>query len=836
MAVRRGLPHIAVQLNPSGEIFAPKTGGGSSRSPSRVPDRYEHARSLLSQVGDISNALRMASRRTDIPKAEQGVYVAIKGRAGEPLATNSLDQPKFGLTLLSARSGAEFESATLFLSKKGAQRIAKVISRYRDQNIIYKGADTGKPKNQNLVDGLDRIRIAKLADLWEGRPEDIPDNNISFPWEVWLRPGGAERLRTASAILGIEVGPRPIKFPEAEVAFVIAPRESIEGLIESTLAITRLRKSSVTADFFDGLKAPEQGEFIGELIGRTKFKNDPLPIASVCLLDTGLAYGHPLISETTSQTKCFAVKPGWGIGDHSGHGTQMAGIAMYGDLVAALESTDLIEIRHNLESVKIIPPAAAGNAYDQLGAITAQAIEVVESLSVDYPHRTFCLATNTTEDTPHDGFPTLWSATIDQLAYGAGAEDSRKRLFCISAGNLRDHLPTPKGYLVENDQLELEAPGQSWNALTIGAYTELTDIRNQTYQGWHPLAPAGDLCPVSRTASWDSVWPIKPDFVCEGGNLAVDPADGNAYDIEDLGLLTADKDFPTPYFCTTRATSAAAANATRLAAMVAIENPDCWPETIRALLVNSCSWTPAMLAHLPPKAKKADIGRIMSRYGYGAPDPRLAAWSSSNSVSLIVQDKIIPYRRSKDGTGRLNEMKLYELPWPKPELAALGSEEIEMRVTLSYFIEPNPSEVARGRKQTYASHGLRFKINYPDEAPAQFKARINQAANLEESTGVAYGSDSDEWVIGTKKRDVGSIHSDIWRGRASDLASRSAIAIHPVGGWWKDRKTLKRWASVARFSLVVTISAPKLDVELYTPIKTAIAAATVAATSVGVAV
>ena len=31
-----------------------------------------------------------------------------------------------------------------------------------------------------------------------------------------------------------------------------------------------------------------------------------------------------------------------------------------------------------------------------------------------------------------------------------------------------------------------------------------------------PLAPAGDLSPSSRTASWASHWPIKPDVVFEG--------------------------------------------------------------------------------------------------------------------------------------------------------------------------------------------------------------------------------------------------------------------------------------------------------------------------------
>jgi hypothetical protein len=40
-------------------------------------------------------------------------------------------------------------------------------------------------------------------------------------------------------------------------------------------------------------------------------------------------------------------------------------------------------------------------------------------------------------------------------------------------------------------------------------------------------------------------------------------------------------------------------------------------------------------------------------------------------------------------------MKFYTLPFPQKELENLGGTKVEMRVTLSYFIEPNPS--SRGR-------------------------------------------------------------------------------------------------------------------------------------------
>jgi hypothetical protein len=146
-----------------------------------------------------------------------------------------------------------------------------------------------------------------------------------------------------------------------------------------------------------------------------------------------------------------------------------------------------------------------------------------------------------------------------------------------------------------------------------------------------------------------------------------------------------------------------------------------------------------------------------------------------------------------------------------------------MRVTLSYFIEPNPSEAARGYTKRYASHGLRFKLPHPDEDIDQFRVRINKAAEDELNDVEPGDSDSAYWRYGAKARDRGSIHSDIWEGPASDLARCNLIAVHPVGGWWKERHHLKRFDSIARFSLVVTIDAGENDVDIYTPVMNRVA-------------
>ena len=84
----------------------------------------------------------------------------------------------------------------------------------------------------------------------------------------------------------------------------------------------------------------------------------------------------------------------------------------------------------------------------------------------------------------------------------------------------------------------MESPAQAWNPLVFGAYTDKITITHPDYDGWQPVAPAGEFSPASRTSGiWDRQWPIRPDVVFEGGNFAhdgVNPASA----IDDLQLVT----------------------------------------------------------------------------------------------------------------------------------------------------------------------------------------------------------------------------------------------------------------------------------------------------------
>jgi hypothetical protein len=103
-----------------------------------------------------------------------------------------------------------------------------------------------------------------------------------------------------------------------------------------------------------------------------------------------------------------------------------------------------------------------------------------------------------------------------------------------------------------------------------------------------------------------------------------------------------------------------------------------------------------------------------------------------------------------------------------------------------------------------------------DEDDDAFQKRINKLAR-EEGEKFKVPAD-DGWLLGSQLRSKGSLHHDIWRGPASDLARRDSIAVFPVSGWWKDRPHLEKVEKTARFALVVSIETPEIETDIYTPI------------------
>lgn len=824
------LPHIVLPDPPEIQGFTGTSGGGhDSYLPNR--NRGEHSAFLTRQLASAWENAEQEAAVYHVTK--RGIYLEIRGEDGFDLATKSLesqtgrDKSKW-IRLLNVRTaehthldGATNEEinttetfATIFVPNSKKEYFFKRISEYANEISRF-----GNYKHKSLVESMSDIQKALLVEsFWQDDRTLIPSDDPEW-CEVWLSSDSMDVICRFDELLAqqqVNSKNGCIRFPERSIKLVCANRAQLENLTRLSDDIAEYRKAKTTATFWTELPNREQAEWVENLIERLQVDRESL--VSICILDTGVNQGHPLLTQMLDGVDCHSVDTRWGSHDHDGHGTLMAGFTGYGNLMEILSGNGPVFVNHILESVKILP-AHGENDPELWGDITSQGISLAEIQAPDRK-RVCCMAV-TSDDTRDRGNPSSWSGALDQIT--SGADDDTKRLMIVSAGNITDFNQVanyPDAQLSDS----IHDPAQSWNALTVGAFTQLDTLTDPTLRGYTPIAKENQLSPFSTTSStWVDKWPIKPEIVMEGGNMAVDGG-GFATECDDLSLLSTHYQPQTQLLNCFNMTSAATSQAANFAAKIQVRYPDYWPETVRALMVHSAEWPEPLKQQFARNNSKTEIKKVLRACGYGVPNLERALYSASNSLTLISQAEIQPYEikiKTRDGKRtkeyRTRDMHIYDLPWPKDVLLEKHDMQVEMRITLSYFVEPGPGEIGWKDRYRYASHALRFDINSPGEAKERFVQRINVASRDEDEGHPGTSSASDHWVIG-QARDKGSIHSDIWRGSAAELADSHHIAVYPRIGWWRERKHLGKCESRTRYTLIVSIYTPEQEVDIYTPV------------------
>lgn len=790
------------------------------------PNPKDHAKKLEDQLKKIKQSVAINNDR-------KGTYLEFSSKPGYDLAFNRLEDMRKKIRLLNVQE-AEVKEAEKD-SKEVVVSAAVFVPKGKENHFIDKVIDfenkktpNGKPKNDDFVKSTNKINEASVEALWTGKKKEIPVADCYC--EVWLyynENKDSEKneniikealidFKEACKKSKIKICEKEIIFPEKIVKLVYANKDKLAKLLQYSNAIAEFRRAPVVSNFFTKLNLKDQQMWIDDLLKRTKFETSGN--VAVCILDTGVNYKHPLLKKAVKNSKVIqSVNNNWNSSDTLGHGTLMAGIVLYDDLRKIIAESSSVVIRHNIESVKILPDKNYLPNKDEpelYGNITHQAISKAELADAKVKNRIVCMAVTATDYNTDDGSPSSWSAELDQITSGVDESDKRHLLFLVSAGNTTSEELEKRGFYTANTLHQIENPGQSWNAITVGAYTGENDVEisSDETQSFYPVSLANSLSPFSSTSSlWDNHWPIKPDILLDGGNMMTNSKDVDY--IEDLEPLTTGNNITKP-LTTLSGTSSAVAQASNMAAILSAKYPTYWPETIRALLVHSAEWKPEMLKKYCPDGKKKNIRTLLRTCGYGIPNLDKAESSADNLVNLIIQDEIQPF--GKDG---MHEMKLHELPWPSEALKRLGNTDAKLKITLSYFIEPGPGQVGWKNKYRYPSANLKFDVNGMNETEEEFESRIDTA--MRDSKYGNYKKKRD-WYIGSDIRDVGSIHSDFIETSAINLSDATKVAVFPTGGWWKDRRSLGKIESKMRYSLIVSIETPPTDENLYTDIKTKI--------------
>ncbi len=805
----------------------PRPAGGGKLTLNSTKSRAGHAARLKDQL----NAIKLRFNLPEIADIDEGlskdeiVYVEFYSDWGYKFDFDQFNSnrpnPQFQLISVKKESSGDEEMLERYrllvaLSEGGVSTFLKKVEEFETSRV------TGNnPRHAKLLFNIDDIRLATLEAFWtDAQFHDFPSTGDSVWWEVWFRKsryiGNEEKIASQLLAVGATIGVNELVFVEHVVKLVRASPDQLSNSLMLLDCLAELRKPQELNDFItsESQDFDNEQEWAADLRSRLKLEIDKNSVL-ICLLDSGVNHRHELLRDIIPEENLYSWKAGWGLGDTergAGHGTGMAGLAIFGDLTEVLAGNEIIEIRHGVESFKILHPSSSTNP-ELYGVVYKDGCN---SPFIDRPQnkRVYCISI-TNSGIIKSGRPSSSSAALDDITFGNLHESAEKQLVIASSGNIA--LVRHDDYPTLNFEETIQDPGQAYNVITVGGFT----LKFQTSEGrLAPLARRGAMAPCnSASAVWEKQWANKPDIVMEAGNMLTDGVFVEAH--PELDPLSLDKDFTNNLFVPFGGTSAAAALASKMAARLMTLYPNYRPETIRGLIIHSATWTEAMISGVDLNNEQERI-KLLCSVGYGVPNIEKAMYSANNCLTIISENELSPYRLEGSDV-KYNEYHLYELPWPIDVLRNIVAEnDVCITVTLSYFIEPNPGARQYVKSFSYHSHNLDFKLIKPTEDLPAFKRRISAASTGDESSDLYEGT-SENWTIKERVRSKGSVKKDFLNTNGADLSTRRYLAVYPKNGWYRTRKALKKYDSQVRYSLIVTIETRDLETDIFTPVEIQVA-------------
>jgi subtilisin family serine protease len=251
---------------------------------------------------------------------------------------------------------------------------------------------------------------------------------------------------------------------------------------------------------------------------------------AVCVVDSGALSGHPLLQGWIIEEHDFGTTEN-NAADLCGHGTQVAGLVIYGDVAACITSKQW-QPRVPIYSAKVLQ--RDGVTGDPVFPDAKRPERIVEDairyFNTNRGCRIFNLSLGSIADVYRGGRQFAWAEKLDQLARELDV------VIVVSAGNrpvrelpiptvvstrtqfqeaIRDHALTEPTHRVCN-------PATAAVAVTVGAIARADSPRVPAAL---PGAPTGAPSPFSRVGPGyegkETQRAVKPEFVAPGGNVAV---------------------------------------------------------------------------------------------------------------------------------------------------------------------------------------------------------------------------------------------------------------------------------------------------------------------------
>ncbi len=486
----------------------------------------------------------------------------------------------------------------------------------------------------------------------------------------------------------------------------------------------------------------------------------------IAVLDSGLVTGHPLLAPAVGHAQGYVLPHRSPDDVDPWHGTSVAGLALYGDIEAAIAAGSFVPSLF-LVSGRVF----SHDGNDQTEFVENAVDRAVRDLHAEFGCKVFNLSYGDQNKVYDRGHVRGLAYTLDRLTRELGV------LFVVSTGNLKlellpeDPQAAYPDYLLQ-DHARLLDPATALNAVTVGGLARHEATQNaQRYQNDvadRPIARRGHPYPLTRSGPSIN-GAIKPDFVEHSGNLAIRRGGRGAVD-RGLGVVTVNGGFAEgAAFREVTGTSFAAPPVAHRAAKLLRRIPDASHNLLRALLGAHAGWPEPSVQLLNPNNNAEGRDKLMRLVGYGCISDGALEQSLDNVVSLLCEEQI--------GNDRC---QFYAVPIPD-EFWEGGRRTREVTVALAY------SPVVRTTRLDYRMTKLKFSLvvaNDLDEVATAFQR--NRDEGMSERG-------NNRWLSG-EARQAGTLQVSRWTFRQRPRGQLFIVVTRQDAPWSTVNDDLEHYA------------------------------------------
>lgn len=571
--------------------------------------------------------------------------------------------------------------------------------------------------------------------------------------------------------------------------------EELDRYVGAAITMLRVRcsgsivKSLLNIDVIAEIDLPPQVDSTtGELLDLVLDDLPPIDAVDesaplIGIIDSGVN-AHPLIEDIVDGG--IAEPDYLGIADEFGHGTNVAGVAVFGNLREKLGNAALNR-GARLCYAKVLNERGQ---FPDRSLTPKQMRAAISRLHQEYGCRIFVVALCDRRKLFDGKKVGPWAATLDELVaelnivivVSAGNRDNIRR-----EADIEEAVTNYPNYLMETGNRLVE-PGGALNVITVGSLAhgnglgprEAADVRVQPITNFQEPSPFTRIGPGVENA-------IKPDFVDVGGTLIFDPylrrlRGGDQ--VPEAGVLTLHSRPLERLFSTCSGTSFSAPLVAHKAAQLLAQFPNASANLVRALLANGAS------VPIEAAEKLAALGEAAQSAvcGHGMIDPERAGFSDDNRVVFYVEDSLA-----------IDHFAVFQIPIPELFQTERGRRTI--RVSLAY------DPPVRHTRRDYAGVSMGYRLLRGCNSDFIFE-HYRQRRNNEEPFPKLLSSFDCSMEPSITKRENGSLQT----GMATFLrpieryGDTYHLVVHCMNGW----------ADVAeqRFAAVVEL-AHEAQIQIY---------------------